>query len=139
MSMAMIPVARTFENAPSSVFLILPARVAMTTYFPSEKSRVVSSARTLSPDSTGSRFTMALPRAFDATSGIWCTFSQYSRPRSVKTSTYACVEATKRRSEEHTSELQSRGHLVCRLLLEKKKQIWKQAAAKWAFSEGHVR
>src|SRR5439155_19627493 len=25
-----------------------------------------------------------------------------------------------RRSEEHTSELQSRGHLVCRLLLEKK-------------------
>src|SRR5690625_6858852 len=30
-------------------------------------------------------------------------------------------EAT-RRSEEHTSELQSRGHLVCRLLLEKKKQ-----------------
>src|SRR5690625_5731193 len=27
---------------------------------------------------------------------------------------------TIRRSEEHTSELQSRGHLVCRLLLEKK-------------------
>src|SRR5437660_8275994 len=32
------------------------------------------------------------------------------------------------RSEEHTSELQSRGHLVCRLLLEKKKKeiIYKQ-------------
>src|SRR5439155_18761553 len=32
------------------------------------------------------------------------------------------------RSEEHTSELQSRGHLVCRLLLEKKKKnskTWK--------------
>src|SRR6266702_5683199 len=28
----------------------------------------------------------------------------------------------RRRSEEHTSELQSRGHLVCRLLLEKKKK-----------------
>src|SRR5690625_6187659 len=27
-----------------------------------------------------------------------------------------------RRSEEHTSELQSRGHLVCGLLLEKKKK-----------------
>src|SRR3989442_5119256 len=27
------------------------------------------------------------------------------------------------RSEEHTSELQSRPHLVCRLLLEKKKQV----------------
>src|SRR5258705_1823943 len=29
------------------------------------------------------------------------------------------------RSEEHTSELQSLRHLVCRLLLEKKKQITK--------------
>src|SRR5436305_10875601 len=28
------------------------------------------------------------------------------------------------RSEEHTSELQSRPHLVCRLLLEKKKQTY---------------
>src|SRR5690625_6740974 len=27
------------------------------------------------------------------------------------------------RSEEHTSELQSRGHIVCRLLLEKKKTV----------------
>src|SRR5690625_5021637 len=30
--------------------------------------------------------------------------------------------ALEQRSEEHTSELQSRGHLVCRLLLEKKKK-----------------
>src|SRR5437870_8731361 len=30
------------------------------------------------------------------------------------------------RSEEHTSELQSRGHLVCRLLLEKKKDPMRQ-------------
>src|SRR3989442_11734782 len=29
------------------------------------------------------------------------------------------------RSEEHTSELQSRPHLVCRLLLEKKKKKYK--------------
>src|SRR6266702_7975330 len=36
-----------------------------------------------------------------------CDIRYQSRPR--------------RRSEEHTSELQSRGHLVCRLLLEKKK------------------
>src|SRR2546429_3872757 len=33
----------------------------------------------------------------------------------------ACTGLT--RSEEHTSELQSRLHLVCRLLLEKKKNI----------------
>src|SRR5437870_7907843 len=30
---------------------------------------------------------------------------------------------TGKRSEEHTSELQSRGHIVCRLLLEKKKRL----------------
>src|SRR5207253_8543845 len=33
------------------------------------------------------------------------------------------VEFAGARSEEHTSELQSRGHLVCRLLLEKKNKI----------------
>src|SRR5690554_7754375 len=33
-----------------------------------------------------------------------------------------------RRSEEHTSELQSRPHLVCRLLLEKKKKQQKSPA-----------
>src|SRR5437870_6982226 len=32
------------------------------------------------------------------------------------------LSPARRRSEEHTSELQSRGHLVCRLLLEKKKK-----------------
>src|SRR5690625_3550050 len=35
---------------------------------------------------------------------------------------YAGLVTLDPRSEEHTSELQSRGHLVCRLLLEKKKQ-----------------
>src|SRR5439155_22568459 len=39
----------------------------------------------------------------------------FSRPQGVVRSSW--------RSEEHTSELQSRGHLVCRLLLEKKKKI----------------
>src|SRR5437870_9156224 len=33
----------------------------------------------------------------------------------------ASLRARAARSEEHTSELQSRGHLVCRLLLEKEK------------------
>src|SRR5690625_6181925 len=33
-----------------------------------------------------------------------------------------------RRSEEHTSELQSRGHLVCRLLLEQQHERSQQAA-----------
>src|SRR2546429_1848948 len=32
------------------------------------------------------------------------------------------IRSARKRSEEHTSELQSRLHLVCRLLLEKKKK-----------------
>src|SRR5256884_797837 len=40
------------------------------------------------------------------------------RRRPTSGSATTCAE---RRSEEHTSELQSRLHLVCRLLLEKKK------------------
>src|SRR3712207_9025618 len=39
-------------------------------------------------------------------------------------------QATAGRSEEHTSELQSRQYLVCRLLLEKKKT--------WLYSTGHT-
>src|SRR5437660_6799119 len=37
------------------------------------------------------------------------------------------------RSEEHTSELQSRGHLVCRLLLEKKKKHAYLVRSKFAY------
>src|SRR5207253_8139629 len=40
----------------------------------------------------------------------------------ARVSRAAACRAITGRSEEHTSELQSRGHLVCRLLLEKKNQ-----------------
>src|SRR5439155_11966483 len=39
----------------------------------------------------------------------------------LKCATCTKITVANGRSEEHTSELQSRGHLVCRLLLEKKK------------------
>src|SRR5207253_8546464 len=39
----------------------------------------------------------------------------------VELQLYNMRHVQEHRSEEHTSELQSRGHLVCRLLLEKKK------------------
>src|SRR2546429_3454031 len=43
-------------------------------------------------------------------------------PTSNNTALRTVARTTHERSEEHTSELQSRLHLVCRLLLEKKKQ-----------------
>src|SRR5690625_6924465 len=55
------------------------------------------------------QLTTARLRSWDTTSPRRETAGQHSS-RSARV-----------RSEEHTSELQSRGHLVCRLLLEKKK------------------
>src|SRR5437870_8674428 len=49
-----------------------------------------------------------------------CAPSAASSPK--KNVWTACGRGCASRSEEHTSELQSRGHLVCRLLLEKKKK-----------------
>src|SRR2546429_6653731 len=45
---------------------------------------------------------------------------------------YADNDAITQRSEEHTSELQSRLHLVCRLLLEKKKSLSYTTAAPYS-------
>src|SRR3712207_7452319 len=45
-----------------------------------------------------------------------------SRPRSARTLATIPDDEMYVRSEEHTSELQSRQYLVCRLLLEKKKK-----------------
>src|SRR2546422_1386614 len=56
---------------------------------------------------------------------VWATVEPRGRPRPrsvqfrIPHSEFRIREA---RSEEHTSELQSRLHLVCRLLLEKKKK-----------------
>src|SRR5690625_2782629 len=44
------------------------------------------------------------------------------QPSAPKSPSQSVNEINDERSEEHTSELQSRGHLVCRLLLEKKKK-----------------
>src|SRR5258708_14687670 len=47
------------------------------------------------------------------------TFTEFPLPTPYS---YPSAIAHKERSEEHTSELQSPDHLVCRLLLEKKKK-----------------
>src|SRR5690625_5922966 len=52
--------------------------------------------------------------------GLPCCGQPCQKHPPMKTATRVGPKTT--RSEEHTSELQSRGHLVCRLLLEKKKQ-----------------
>src|SRR2546430_9779167 len=57
---------------------------------------------------------LARPRQFAATAG---------------SNVPSCLcQTTALRSEEHTSELQSQSNLVCRLLLEKKKQMLRSCA-----------
>src|SRR5258708_26922485 len=54
--------------------------------------------------------------------------SRSTAPRFPRVWPSACSSARARRSEEHTSELQSPDHLVCRLLLEKKKKRKKESS-----------
>src|SRR5947199_882010 len=44
----------------------------------------------------------------------------------------------RRRSEEHTSELQSLRHLVCRLLLEKKKNQYNDQDSRQSHKKNHL-
>src|SRR5690625_6819166 len=55
-------------------------------------------------------------------SPAWSKCSRKSSPKANARSSSPNILkwVSSSRSEEHTSELQSRGHLVCRLLLEKK-------------------
>src|SRR3712207_7911266 len=63
------------------------------------------------------RYRQASLRVFSFASGISFFCMMLTRQA------YARVTDKQNRSEEHTSELQSRQYLVCRLLLEKKKKI----------------
>src|SRR5690554_7535059 len=70
-------------------------------------------------------YTLSLHDALPIWTRSWRGTSSW---RSCRATPTPCSTSTTRtpRSEEHTSELQSRPHLVCRLLLEKKKKKTKQ-------------
>src|SRR5439155_1830664 len=73
------------------------------------------SSRTSTPTATSGEPERGPPHRLSASTSVDADSSRRSTSTSA-TTTFAAA-----RSEEHTSELQSRGHLVCRLLLEKKK------------------
>src|SRR2546422_7786788 len=76
---------------------------------------------TLFPYTTLFRSVTALEAAARAATGPRTRTSERAKGSCPARDGAPCRRATRRRSEEHTSELQSRLHLVCRLLLEKKK------------------
>src|SRR2546422_7959544 len=67
-------------------------------------------------------YTLSLHDALPISPGPCQQWLQLQRLRRVRTPRRIWQRTTFPRSEEHTSELQSRLHLVCRLLLEKKKK-----------------
>src|SRR5690625_5919339 len=71
-----------------------------------------------SRDRESREFTLAATSARAPDSRILPASSRETESHRVLTTDISWVMTT--RSEEHTSELQSRGHLVCRLLLENK-------------------
>src|SRR5258707_9838824 len=64
---------------------------------------------------------------FRSFSGIFAWDSGYGSERVGQGDRMRRVPVLRVRSEEHTSELQSRQYLVCRLLLEKKKSVHRLA------------
>src|SRR5256884_1922997 len=91
------------------------------TLFRSSGRRIRTSSSFRRPSAPGGR--RARRKSRDSGSARQATTSRAS----VITPPMANAERHPKRSEEHTSELQSRLHLVCRLLLEKKKSHPRQA------------
>src|SRR5690625_6785259 len=101
-------------------------------YFCGKRGSVVSQSRSAaSGDARGLEADSAAGRRGDHECGARYRISSPRSRENGGTSILAYLHPLHRRSEEHTSELQSRGHLVCRLLLEKKK--WTQPTAQFTF------
>src|SRR3989442_9968362 len=81
-----------------------------TTLFRSSWNSTPKARRSVSRKNQTNRKVILRYRDFMFTTGAFSTFAEHCVHRGAAS-----------RSEEHTSELQSRPHLVCRLLLEKKK------------------
>src|SRR5207253_8872239 len=108
------------SHSSTLFFLIIP-RTPRSTLFPYTtlfRSEKKNGAGLTSPVSGFSLFT---PESELRDQILPCRINEITSEYRVSDSTNANPMIIGR-SEEHTSELQSRGHLVCRLLLEKKKQ-----------------
>src|SRR3712207_8021845 len=86
---------------------------------------------TLFPYTTLFPIWLVAPSASVSSTGSLIPSASLSRERGRVWASYSVRLVRPSRSEEHTSELQSRQYLVCRLLLEKKNNTYTQG--------GHLR
>src|SRR5690625_7219852 len=118
--------ASSMKRAPSSA--IRPAPLVITTKLMMTKMmKTISPTVKLPPTKKCPKASITRPAASGpscprmSTTRVEATFRP-SLNKVENSSTAGNAAKSRGRSEEHTSELQSRGHLVCRLLLEKKKK-----------------
>src|SRR5690242_20992904 len=99
----------------------IPPRSTLFPYTTLFRSQARAPAVSHRADRTAGRVRIAIERAHDGQSG---TCARGARAEIARTggAVRGSEAAVRRRSEEHTSELQSHVNLVCRLLLENKKQ-----------------
>src|SRR5258708_28446569 len=95
-----------------------------------EGRRFFSISATRSATGAPSMVSTTMPGSIPARAAFECGMTLVttvfpSRSSTLKPTVMPCCRRKFFRSEEHTSELQSPDHLVCRLLLEKKKTNWK--------------
>src|SRR5437870_11463075 len=100
-----------------------PSIITWTSY---SQAFLVNSPKTFSSENCASSLASARqpgrrPSPSEKLTSYFWKILQISSKRSYRK--FCFLWALIHRSEEHTSELQSRGHLVCRLLLEKKKHV----------------
>src|SRR3712207_7415994 len=76
-----------------------------------------------------SRPTVVTRLSTGSSTAVWVETGEVSVMPQMMVISGACMSERTLRSEEHTSELQSRQYLVCRLLLEKKKATAAERAA----------
>src|SRR5258707_121284 len=146
MNLASSTTAKAITSTPSPLCKKPSQKIPATAKpLSSPDSRSTSPASPRNPYSISKKFSPGIPAPVSTplTSSAWPTskprttpapaspspkcFPSRQTPLRPTFSPHACCSASisakaTRRSEEHTSELQSRQYLVCRLLLEKKKQ-----------------
>src|SRR2546429_5227048 len=106
-----------FDFSTDASYFIRSASAAAVT-----RMRLASASERFFWRSTSALLSMILACA--AASAFWRVDSLRACASSLVCSICFCFSGSVYRSEEHTSELQSRLHLVCRLLLEKKKEAY---------------
>src|SRR2546428_9023399 len=123
----LVTLSRALGTLHTHTSYTFPSRWMSVTSMPDT---MVAAARRMSPGLSPLRWAAARSTLTSTWgTGRWTSVFKSTSPGIPERACSTSVAVWRRRSEEHTSELQSRSDLVCRLLLEKKKKDSRTHAA----------